>query len=81
MDDQALLKAVDQIEDDLALEETSNILERQFGTDKAAPEASEEIYVSLWDKLPIELHKVIVTFVRKQCARKRQQLMGVFFHL
>ena len=67
-----MLKAADQIEDDLALAETSNALERLFGTDKAAPEASEEIYVSLWDKLPIELQEVIVTFVRKQCARKRQ---------
>ena len=47
-------------------------LDRLFGTDKAAPEASEEIYVSLWDKLPIELQEVIVTFVRKQRARKRQ---------
>lgn len=65
---------MDQIEDDLALAETSNALERLFGTDKAAPEASEEIYVSLWDKLPIELQEVIVTFVRKQRARKRQQL-------
>ena len=72
MDDQTLLKAVDQIEDDLALAETSNALERLFGTDKAAPEASEEIYVSLWDKLPIKLQEVIVTFVRKPCAREHQ---------
>ena len=47
MDDQALLEAVDQIEDDLALAETSDAFERQFGSDKAAPEASQEIYVSL----------------------------------
>ena len=46
MDDQTLLKAVDQIEDDMALAETSNALERLFGSDKAAPESSEEIYVS-----------------------------------
>ena len=46
MDDQTLLEAVDQIEDDLALAETSDALELQIGTDKAAPEASEEIYVS-----------------------------------
>ena len=51
MDDQTLLEAVDHIEDDLALAETSDALELQIGTDKAAPEASEEIYVSLWDKL------------------------------
>ena len=72
MDDQTLLEAVGEIEDDLALVETSDALDRLFGTDKAAPEASEEIYVSLLDKLPIELQEVIVTFVRKQCARKRQ---------
>ena len=47
MDDQTLLKAVDQIEDDLALAETSNVLEHLFGSDKPAPESSEEIYVSL----------------------------------
>lgn len=72
MDDQTLLEAVDQIEDDLALAETSDALELQIGTDKVAPEASEETYVSLWDKLPIELQEVIVTFVWKQCARERQ---------
>ena len=72
MDDQTLLEAVDQIEDDLALAETSDALELQIGTDKAAPEASEETFVSLWDKLPIELQEVIVTFVRKQCAREHQ---------
>lgn len=64
MDDQTLLEAVDQIEDDLALAETSDALELQIGTDKAAPEASEEIYVSLWDKLSIELQEVVVTFVK-----------------
>ena len=67
-----LVEAVDQIEDDLALAETSDALQLQIGTDKAAPEASKEIYVSLWDKLSIELQEVIVTFVRKQCARERQ---------
>ena len=66
MDDQTLLEAVE------ALAETSDALELQIGTDKAAPEASEEIYVSLWDKLSIELQEVIVTFVRKQCAPERQ---------
>ena len=72
MDYQTLLEALNQIEDDLALAETSDALERMFGTDKVAPEASKEIYVSLWDKLPIKLKEVIVTFVRKQCARERQ---------
>ena len=42
MDDQTLLEAVGQIEDDLVLAETSDALELQIGTDKAAPEASEE---------------------------------------
>lgn len=56
---------MDQIEDDLALAETSNALERLFGTDKAAPEASEEIY-SYWDMLPEEIKHYILTLKHSQ---------------
>ena len=45
-----------------------------FEDTAAAPEASPEIHVSLWDTLSIELQELIVTFVRKHCAHERQAL-------
>ena len=65
-----MLEALNDFENDLVLAETIAALEDSAAT----PEASQEIHVSLWDTIPIELEELIVVFVRKQCARESQAL-------
>jgi len=66
-----LLEVLKKFEDDIALAESANALE----DGAAAPEATQEIQVSLRDTLPIELQKLIVTFVKKKTVRSRESTL------
>jgi len=65
-----LLEVLKEFEDDIALAETANALEDHA----AAPEASQEIQVSLRDTLPIEPQNLIVTFVKKTVRSRKSSL-------